>query len=178
MAHEAAKPPTRACPTVGRHDVLQRQSTTSHRGFSEALAILPRSQARSSSSRFTSSRAREEAGPVPQSTRRSVWVAGGASFARGPCRSKRLHRTFARAVACVRSSNLAGKCRNRTYQSPCEDLSGFEDRADHQIRTLPCSTQVICRPRWSVLGDRCRKNAAILFANCSSMLSANGDSAR
>jgi hypothetical protein len=33
--------------------------------------------------------------------------------------------------------HLAGACRNRTYQSPCDDLSGFEDRANHQIRTLP-----------------------------------------
>jgi len=32
---------------------------------------------------------------------------------------------------------LAGKCRNRTYQPPCEGLSDFEDRANHQIRTLP-----------------------------------------
>jgi len=33
---------------------------------------------------------------------------------------------------------MAGKCRNRTYQPPCEGLSGFEDRARHQSRTLPC----------------------------------------
>jgi hypothetical protein len=32
---------------------------------------------------------------------------------------------------------LAGACRNRTYQSPCDDLSDFEDRASHQTRTLP-----------------------------------------
>ena len=32
---------------------------------------------------------------------------------------------------------MAGKCRNRTYQPPCEGLNGFEDRANHQIRTLP-----------------------------------------
>ena len=32
---------------------------------------------------------------------------------------------------------VAGACRNRTYQSPCGDLSDFEDRAGHQTRTLP-----------------------------------------
>jgi len=32
---------------------------------------------------------------------------------------------------------VAGKCRNRTYQPTCDGLSGFEDRAGHQTRTLP-----------------------------------------
>ncbi len=44
---------------------------------------------------------------------------------------------------------LAGKCRNRTYQPPCEGLSGFEDRARHQSRTLPrtCESMQLLSPR-------------------------------
>jgi hypothetical protein len=34
-------------------------------------------------------------------------------------------------------AEVAGACRNRTYQPPCDGLSGFEDRAGHQTRTLP-----------------------------------------
>ncbi len=37
----------------------------------------------------------------------------------------------------TRELKVAGACRNRTYQSPCGDLSDFEDRAGHQTRTLP-----------------------------------------
>ncbi len=36
------------------------------------------------------------------------------------------------------NTEVAGKCRNRTYQPACVGLSGFEDRAGHQTRTLPC----------------------------------------
>ena len=36
---------------------------------------------------------------------------------------------------------VAGTCRNRTYQTPCGVLSGFEDRANHQIRTFPCASE-------------------------------------
>ena len=39
---------------------------------------------------------------------------------------------------------MAGKCRNRTYQPPCEGLNGFEDRANHQIRTLPSGRRSGC----------------------------------
>lgn len=35
--------------------------------------------------------------------------------------------------------DLARACRNRTYQPPYDGLSDFEDRANHQIRTLPCA---------------------------------------
>ncbi len=51
-------------------------------------------------------------------------------------------RFFRRFVSTFRPflSAVAGKCRNRTYQPPCEGLSGFEDRAGHQTRTLPRRT--------------------------------------
>src|ERR1700690_948406 len=49
---------------------------------------------------------------------------------------------------------LAGKCRNRTYQPPCEGLSGFEDRASHQTRTLPC-----WRKPLSCKGSHCRNGS-------------------
>ena len=42
-----------------------------------------------------------------------------------------------RAIVPSRTTILAGACRNRTYQPPCDGLSDFEDRANHQIRTLP-----------------------------------------
>ena len=38
---------------------------------------------------------------------------------------------------------MAGTCRNRTYQPPCDGLSGFEDRANHQIRTFPCALETL-----------------------------------
>jgi hypothetical protein len=38
---------------------------------------------------------------------------------------------------------VAGACRTRTYQSPCDDLSDFEDRASHQARTLPCQGKLL-----------------------------------
>jgi hypothetical protein len=44
---------------------------------------------------------------------------------------------------------LAGTCRNRTYQPPCDGLSGFEDRAGHQTRTLPCAREVLILLRFS-----------------------------
>ena len=43
-----------------------------------------------------------------------------------------------------RNGHMAGKCRNRTYQPPCEGLNGFEDRANHQIRTLPSGRRSGC----------------------------------
>jgi hypothetical protein len=37
----------------------------------------------------------------------------------------------------VAIDDVAGACRNRTYQPPCEGLNSFEDCAGHQTRTLP-----------------------------------------
>ena len=57
----------------------------------------------------------------------------------GVVESGRRRRQIAAIVPSCSESNaiLAGACRNRTYQSPCDDLSDFEDRASHQTRTLP-----------------------------------------
>ena len=41
------------------------------------------------------------------------------------------------SVGAASPINLAGTCRNRTDQSPCDDLTSFEDWASHQTRTLP-----------------------------------------
>ena len=48
------------------------------------------------------------------------------------------------AVALILRGRAAGECRNRTYQPPCEGLSGFEDRASHQTRTLPRRRKGLC----------------------------------
>src|SRR5665213_1637774 len=42
---------------------------------------------------------------------------------------------------------LAGTCRNRTDQPPCDGLTSFEDWASHQTRTLPCATKSVFRVR-------------------------------
>jgi len=55
-------------------------------------------------------------------------------------RSKRCsgaHAASQKSLLTREDFEVAGACRNRTYQSPCDDLSDFEDRASHQTRTLP-----------------------------------------
>jgi hypothetical protein len=52
-------------------------------------------------------------------------------------RSRKLAASQWKRFASDPCSVLAGACRNRTYQSPCDDLIDFEDRASHQTRTLP-----------------------------------------
>src|SRR5579864_1565941 len=57
-------------------------------------------------------------------------------------------RTAALARIAVLQGALAGEDRNRTYQSPCGDQRGFEDRLRHQPQTSPTPSRFFNSRLW------------------------------